>query len=253
MTNAMSSALSGACAKPLPIPINGHRYAASIVIPVYNEEAILEQLMSELHDTFAGMPCAIEFLICENGSNDGTGAIAGNLSANHQHVRSISLGQPRYGAAIRMGIMQADADIVVIFNADLWDAQFFERAVELLADGVDLVVGSKRLPESLDERPRIRRTITAWFNGLLRFAFGYSGTDTHGIKAVRRSRIVPILERCVTQREVFDTEFVLRAQRAGLVIRELPIHVADRRAARLSLLKRAPATLFDLVRIWRTL
>jgi len=134
-------------------------------------------------------------------------------------------------------------------SAELWDAQFFQRAVELLADGVDLVVGSKRLPESLDERPRIRRTITAWFNGLLRFAFGYSGTDTHGIKALRRSVLMPILDKCCTDGEIFDTEFVLRAQRAGLTRRELPVNIRDTRPPRLSLLRRVPGTLVDLIRL----
>jgi len=232
---------------------NGHRYAASVVIPVCNEEALLEKLINDLQDRFSRLPLLIEFVICENGSRDATKNIGAHLAAKHQHVRLVSLERPAYGAAIRAGVVQSDSEFVVIFNADLYDLTFFIRALDLFEAGADLIIGSKCLRQSIDRRPLLRRAITASFNWLLRVGFRYTGTDTHGMKAIRRSRIIPIFERCRTEHEVFDTEFVLKAQRAGLKITELPVCVDDGRPARIALLRRVPSTLRDLATVWRTL
>ncbi len=75
---------------------------------------------------------------------------------------------------------------------------------------------------------------------------GFKGTDTHGVKLLRREKIIEIVQECQTDQEVFDTELILRAQKRGLKIKELPVIVREKRITRYSLIKRVPRTLKDL-------
>ncbi len=234
-------------------PDRESRTAVSVVIPVHNEAALLCGLIGSLIAQFRQRGLAAEFLVCENGSTDGTVTIANELASAFGNVRLLSLCGRSYGMALRMGILHARYDQVVIFNADLWSMDFCVRATERLSSGADIVIGSKCLVRQNDKRALIRRLITWSFNSFLRVAFGFSGTDTHGMKALRRSRLLPILQSCTTNGEVFDTELVLRAQYGGLEILEIPVCVQDLRPARLSLLRRVPSTARDLMAIARSL
>jgi glycosyltransferase AglD len=227
--------------------------AVSVVVPIYNEEAIVRDLVTMLLKFFGAFPFRTELLLCENGSMDGTRDIALDLAAQYDNVTLRSLEEPSYGSALKVGIRHAAADLVVIFNADLWCKRFFVDAVLLLQGGYDMVIGSKQLVPSKDLRPPVRRAITRTFNAFLRTFFGFAGTDTHGMKALRRSRILGALDDCVTEREVFDTELVLRFQKRGGRICEVPTEARDGRPPRFSLLRRVPGTIADLYRIRRTL
>ncbi|MHB1798582.1 MAG: glycosyltransferase family 2 protein [Vulcanimicrobiaceae bacterium] len=232
--------------------LSGCEFAASIVIPLYNEASILSDLVPRLIEEFSEFPFLTEFLLCENGSQDMTREIASRFAEEHANVRMLTIDSPSYGAAIRAGIEAAQADLVVIFNADLWCKHFFFEAVLLLQAGYDMVIGSKCLISSNDQRPAVRRWITWSFNVFLKFVFGFRGTDTHGMKALRRSKCLPVMRRCYTSKEVFDTELVLKAQRANLRMCEVPTEVHDTRPARLSILRRIPSTIRDLIVIRRT-
>lgn len=221
-------------------------YAVSIVIPLHNEEDILANLVTQLIEEFGRFQFGTEFLLCENGSRDNTQQIAEHLASEHLNVRLETMKDASYGRALMRGIERAQGDFIVIFNADLWCKQFFVESLLLLQSGCDVVVGSKRLNPALDRRPWMRRAITAGFNVFLKHAFKFNGTDTHGMKALRRSAILPVMAKCLTSKEVFDTELMIKAQRANLNIKEIAVGVRDLRPARLSLIKRVPSTLRDL-------
>ena len=99
----------------------------------------------------------------------------------------------------------------------------------------------------------LRRVGTAVFNWLLRTVVGSDVSDTHGIKAFRTSVVKELLPEVVLRQDLFDTELVIRAERAGKRITELPVVVEERRAARSSLLRRIPRTLLGIVTLRRTL
>src|SRR5262249_22085884 len=153
----------------------------SVVIPVYNEEAILSASLSELRERLAELGWSYEILLAENGSRDRTVAIAEQLARKHAELRVLSLGQPNYGAALKQGILAARGEFVVCDEIDLCDVDFYKRALVLLESGsADLVVGSKIVAGSHDRRPLIRRAATKVMNGLLRVLVDFQGTDTHG-------------------------------------------------------------------------
>lgn len=228
----------------------------SIVIPAYNEEEILmdeiRRLISELEKDIPGT--SYEIVLSENGSTDSTPDIARELSEEFPVVRVISSQEANYGKALKKGIVESRGDIVVVFNADFWDVSALEKARRLLTSGTDVVVCSKNLPGSHDKRPLFRRILTKIFNNIvLRVVFGYPGTDTHGIKMFRREKILPIVSACQTDRDLFDTEIILRSYKAGLRIQEIPITCEEKRASNYGIVRHMPRIAKDIWRLRRSL
>ena len=218
----------------------------TIVLPAYNEE---ESIRESVEAILRGLDGPVEVLIVENGSTDRTREIAEAIAREHAAVRVLSLPAPSYGKALKTGLREAGGDAVAICNVDFYDLGFVRSAIGLLA-GYDAVVGSKALDPGRDRRPAHRRLITRAFNLGLALLFGFRGTDTHGLKVFRRETIREVLPRCRTDGEIFDTEMILRCQKAGLRIREIPVEVIEKRPTRLGLLRRVPSTARDLVKLF---
>lgn len=223
----------------------------SIVIPVYNEEAILHAAVVDLRERLRPLNWSYEIVLAENGSRDRTLAIAEELAAKYPEVRYFSFGEPNYGGALRRGIVtEARGEIVICEEIDLCDTDFHVRAVEALSKGsVDMVIGSKLLQGSNDDRPLARHAASIFYNGLLRVTLGFQGTDTHGLKAFLRAPVLPIAKACVVEKDVFASELVIRAYREGLRIREIPVRVMEKRPPSINLMKRVPNVLRSLAKL----
>lgn len=213
----------------------------SIVIPVYNEEGLLRGSVLELEDKLRRFGWTYELLLCENGSRDRTIEIGRDIEAEHPQVRMLSTGQPNYGLAMKQGILNARGTFVICDEIDLLDTEFYARAMALLErSDTELVVGSKAMVGSNDQRPLFRRAATRVYNGLLRAVCRYPGTDTHGLKAFRRESLLETARRCVLDRDVFASEFVIRAHREGKKVVEIPFAVREKRPPSIRLFKRVP-------------
>ena len=231
-------------------PAGGPRPQISIVIPVYNEQAILHAAVVDLRERLAPLGWTYEIILAENGSRDETLVIASDLHHKYPEVRFFSQGEPNYGGALRRGIEVARGDIVICDEIDLCDTEFHRHAVELLSTGkFDMVIGSKLTEGSHDERPFMRHAASQLYNGLLRYSLGFRGTDTHGLKAFVRAPLLPIARACVVEKDVFASEFVIRAYRAGLRVREIPVRVLEKRPPSINLFKRVPNVLRSLAKL----
>jgi len=219
----------------------------SIVIPVYNEEGILHSAVVDLRERLAPFGWQYEIVLAENGSRDGTVAVADQLGEKYPEVRRISVSSPNYGRALRAGILAARGKLVVCDEIDLCDVDFHRRAVALLEQGsAEMVIGSKLITGASDERPLFRHAASMVYTTLLRGLLGFRGSDTHGLKAFVREVGAPVAERCLTDKDVFASEFVIRAYRAGIAIVELPIRVKEKRPPSINLFKRVPNVLGNL-------
>lgn len=222
----------------------------SIVIPVYNEEAILHAAVVDLRERLLPLDWHYEIILAENGSKDRTVEIAGQLSKKYPEVRSLSAGEPNYGRALREGIRMARGDIVLCDEIDLCDTDFHQRAVALLESGeLDMVIGSKLIAGAEDERPWARHAASLFYTSLLRTLLGFRGTDTHGLKAFVRERLIEHVDACVVEKDVFASEFVIRAYRAGVRIREIPVRVMEKRPPSINLFKRVPNVLRSVAKL----
>ena len=222
----------------------------SIVIPVYNEEGILRGSVLELQEKLARFGWKYELLLCENGSRDRTIEIGKELEIEHPEVRMLHAGQPNYGLAMKMGILEAKGDYVICDEIDLLDTEFYARAMALLErSDTEMVVGSKAMVGSNDQRPLFRRLATRVYNGLLRVTCRFPGTDTHGLKAFRRAALLETARRCVLDRDVFASEFVIRAHREGKKVVEIPFAVREKRPPSINLTKRVPHVVKSVARL----
>lgn len=224
----------------------------SVVIPVYNEEGILsasvEDLFANIRDSDKLAGLSFEVILSANGCRDRTVDIAYRLMERHPELRLLETDEPNYGLALREGIRNARGRFVVCDEIDLCDVSFYERALyRLREEGYDMVVGSKRLERSFDRRPPFRRFASSVVNGLLWLSTGFKGTDTHGLKAFHRERLLEVVDACVVDKDMFASEFVIRAGRMNFRVTEIPVEVIEKRAPSIQLTRRVPRVLRQLV------
>lgn len=223
----------------------------SIIIPIYNEEAILHSAVVDLIDRFGALDWPFELILAENGSTDATVAIARELSERFDVVKFTTAGEPNYGKALKEGMLMARGEFVVCDEIDLCDTDFHKRALDLLERGeADLVIGSKSMQGASDERPMLRRAGTHVINGMLRVSLGFKGTDTHGLKAFRRAKLLDIARQCLVDKDLFASEFVIRAERGGIRTREIPVRVLEKRPPSIGLVRRVPNVLKNLAKLF---
>jgi glycosyltransferase involved in cell wall biosynthesis len=220
-------------------------------MPAHNEHDYLADAVTEVVNGLRTIGELFEVIISENGSADGTAEVADTLAAQYPEVRVLRSPEADYGQALRDGFLAARGDAVANFDVDYIDLSFLAAARALItaAPGPAVVVASKRGPGANDTRPLGRRLVTATFSQVLRVGFGLKVSDTHGMKVMRRAELAPLVDACRFGADLFDTELILRAERAGLSVAELPVTVRDTRPPRSSIVRRIPRSLAGLVRL----
>jgi glycosyltransferase involved in cell wall biosynthesis len=210
--------------------------------------AALDRLFTELD----GVEADFAVVLAENGSTDGTGEIAEGIADHESRLQVLRLPEPNYGSAMRAGFGAASSDWVVNFDIDYFSADFLRSALALASEA-DVVLASKRAKGAEDKRSLLRRMGTLGFNLLLKILFRSSVSDTHGMKMVRGSIARQLTPTVISNLDLFDTELVIRAERAGARILEVPARVEELRETRSSFLSRVPRTLKGLWLIRRAL
>jgi glycosyltransferase involved in cell wall biosynthesis len=224
----------------------------SVVIPVYNEESIIVSATEAIIAHLTALGISYEILLCENGSRDATWKLVNELAAKHKQVRPLQVGTPghvNYGLALKTCILASRGALILNDEIDIGNFDFYDSALTILQNepSVVMVVGSKTLSSSNDKRPVVRRFATWCVNMMLRFLLGFRGTDTHGLKAWRREKLEGLVRSCITERDIFTSELVIRAERAGYMVKEIPIEIEETRAARTPLMKRVPHVLKNIL------
>jgi glycosyltransferase involved in cell wall biosynthesis len=227
----------------------------SIVIPIYNEQGILHAAIVDVRERLKPFGWSYEIILAENGSKDETVRIAEELAAKYAdpkdgQIRLMSLGEPNYGKALKHGILLARGEFVICDEIDLCDTDFHHRAVEILETGeADLVIGSKLAVGAEDDRPMWRHAASMGYSAMLRIILGFRGTDTHGLKAFRRVALLDTVRACLVDKDVFASELVIRADRGGVTIREIPVRVIEKRPPSINLFKRVPNVLKSIAKL----
>ncbi len=222
----------------------------TIVIPIHNEAEFLPRALPHLLRELDGVAADCHIILVENGSTDGTADTARRLSPG-QPIEVMVHPEPDYGGAMRAGFLAATGEWVVNFDIDYYSGGFLAQALAL-SEQADLIIASKRNPQSQDNRSLTRRMGTYVFNVALRLILNSHVSDTHGMKAFRKDLVERVAPLVVSRKDIFDTELVLRAERMGYRIAEVPVVVQEMREARSSLWRRAPRTLKGLFQLRST-
>ncbi len=224
-----------------------------IVVPVRNEERDLAPsirlLVGYLRTSF---PFTARVTIADNGSTDGTWAIAGRLARELAEVRAVRLEQPGRGRALRAIWSQSDAEVLAYMDVDLsTDLNALLPLVAPLVSGhSDLAIGTRLARGSRVIRGPKRELISRCYNALLHACLGARFSDAQcGFKAIRREQARALLPLTRDTGWFFDTELLVLAERAGLRIHEVPVDWIDDLDSRVDIVATALADLRGMARL----
>ena len=198
----------------------------SVVFPVSNEEAVLEQGLRTLAVFLegCGLP-AFEILVIESGSTDGSARIADRLAAQLPCVRVIHEDRRNgFGAAIQLGYRAARMDWIWLMTPDLpFALETLHAALALPLDQFDAVL-SYRVNQS---RHPLRRLQSLVFNQSVKLLFGLPVRCVNAAFKLIRRRLVGDVE-FHSRGWTFDTELVWTLQGRGARVYEIPISLIER-------------------------
>ena len=203
----------------------------SIIIPVYNEENTLAQIIERVYQVSLG-EIIKEIIVSNDGSTDGTPGVISELKQKHTDLivwnSPTNLGK---GAAVRQGLSLSTGELIVIQDADLEldPEDFTALLLPLLNHQTDVVYGS-RFKRRTSQIPRRSRLANRGLTALTNLLFGSRLTDMEtAYKMFRRTVIQNMRLRCVHYD--FELEFTANVLRKGYHIIEVPIQYTPRTAS----------------------
>ena len=224
-----------------------------IVVPVRNEQRDLapsvRRLVSYLRE---GFPFTARVTIADNGSTDGTWAIADRLARELDEVRAVRMEQPGRGRALRAIWSTSDAEVLAYMDVDLSTDlnALLPLVAPLLSGHSDLAIGTRLARGSRVIRGPKRELISRCYNMLLHTCMGARFSDAQcGFKAIRREQARALLPLTQDTGWFFDTELLVLAERAGLRIHEIPVDWIDDLDSRVDIIATALADLRGMARL----
>ncbi len=226
----------------------------SLVIPAYNESAIIQDTIRAASDKLAELAEEYEVLIVDDGSTDGMDRLVREWGDPHVRLERYTPNHGK-GRAVRTGMLAAQGDIILCTDADLaYGVEIFSLILERFQEGdADLVIGSRRMEgEGYQNYPPLRILMSKCFGLLSRVVSGLSYDTQCGIKGYRRQAARDIFSRCTADGFSFDFEVLMRSDRMGLKVEQIPVSVINFRASKVNVVKDSARMFRDVFRIRRT-
>ena len=220
----------------------------SIVIPIYNEEEILEESLNNILSMCQRTKLDFEIILSENGSTDNTKNIAAEISESSNNIKLIKNGTPNYGEALKRGFLACENEIIIAFDIDYYSEKFLLECLRLESE-YSGIIASKRMAESQDGRRLIRKIATSFFVIILKILFGTNLSDTHGMKGVKKESVDNFIQKVVSTQDLFDTELLMRIEKNGQKFKEVPSKINEIRPSVSLIYKRIPRTVKSLLKL----
>jgi dolichol-phosphate mannosyltransferase len=219
----------------------------SLVIPAYNEEAVIAQAIQEADEALARFDREYEILVVDDGSSDNTAAVAAAAARQRPHVHLLRHdGNRGYSAALRTGFEAARYERVAFTDADCqFDLADLAPLLQL-SDHFPLAVGYR-----VDRQDPAQRRFFSWgYNLLVRGLFGTRVRDCDcALKVFRKDALARLLPQ--TDGFFVNTEMLARARQLGYPVAEVGVRHRPRPAGASKVsLRDIPRTLATLVPFW---
>jgi glycosyltransferase involved in cell wall biosynthesis len=198
----------------------------SAVIPVFNDRNALERAIPASLEVLGGITDRFELIIAEDGSTDGSADLVREWEGRDPRVRLFHsderLGR---GKALQVAFSSAAGDIVCYYDVDLaTDMRHLPELIAGIREGADVSTGSRLLGGADVERTAERDIASKGYNALVRLVLGSKLHDHQcGFKGFRKQRLMALLPAVRSDHWFWDTEVLVRAQRAGYAVREFPV------------------------------
>jgi glycosyltransferase involved in cell wall biosynthesis len=230
----------------------------SIIIPAFNEEGRLADTLEKIASYVRDKRPDSEVIVVDDGSTDGTAALAESWRDRIPQLRVVSNGTNRgKGFSVRHGSLEAKGDIILFTDADL--SSPIEEGEKLFAalQSRDVAIGSRAVDRSLIEvhQSPFREFAGIIFNRIVRAILWLPFVDTQcGFKAFRRERCRIIFEQQTIERFGFDPELLYLARHHGLSTVEVPVRWAHSPATKVSMMRDSIQMFLDVFVIrWNAL
>ena len=224
-----------------------------IVVTVLNEEKILQKSIMTLDEYMAKhLPYRYQITIADNGSQDKTLEIAKNLAEKHQSVQVVSLAERGRGRALKRVWQNSSADILTYMDVDLSTSldDFLPMIQPLVAGEAGVAIGSRLTKGSKTTRGVKREFISRCYNNIIKWTSGTKFSDAQcGFKAIRRDVAAKFLPKIKDNEWFFDTELLIKTERAGVPIHEQPVTWTEDTDSRVKIVKTAVDDLKGLYRV----
>lgn len=189
----------------------------SVVVPAYRQEATIVQDVQNIDRTVRAIHHDYEIIVVVDGFVDATYERAQALAS--ARIRILGYGQNGgKGHAVRYGMRQATGDLVAFIDAGMdLDPAGLARFLSIMHEAdADIVIGSKRHPESRVQYPLIRRVYSFGYHALVWALFGLRLRDTQvGLKLFKRQVIDDVEPLLLVKRFAFDIELLVVAGLTG--------------------------------------
>lgn len=223
----------------------------SLVIPAYNESKIIADTIRTVSSKLAELAEDYEVVIIDDGSSDNTAAVVENCGDSRVRLERYTPNHGK-GRAVRVGVLAAKGDVILCTDADLaYGVDVFAAILEKFASGnMDLVIGSRRIaPNGYKNYPPIRLLTSKCFGLLVKMVSGLVYDTQCGIKGYRREAARKIFSKCTIDGFSFDFEVLMRADKLGLRVEQIPVSVVNFRESKVDIVKDSYRMFRDLFRI----
>ncbi len=227
----------------------------NVTIPVYNEEKVLEQSISSLHEflTKEFTDFDWEIVIADNASIDNTLNVAKSLKEKFSKVDYIHLDQKGRGRALKKTWTESDADIVSYMDVDLSTnlSHFPEMIRGMVKGGYEIATGSRLMRGSRTKRSFKREFISRSYNLMIKSMFFTKFSDAQcGFKAVTRNIVNRIIDPYVEDTGwFFDSELLIIGEKLGFKILDVPVEWIEDLDTRVKIVKTATDDIKGLIRV----
>jgi dolichyl-phosphate beta-glucosyltransferase len=224
----------------------------SVIIPCFNERARLRRTLDEVAAWARARGRAIEIIVADDGSTDGTPDIAREWAAEIGGLRIVAL--PRNegkGAAVRAGLLAARASLRAFVDADgATPFEEIEVLETLVARGADVAVGSRTLDTSKVDALVHRQFFGLLFRTLVRTLLVRTVEDTQcGFKLFRADAAERLFTEQLVPGFAFDVEVIGRAERAGLHVAETAVRWREQPGSKVRVLIDGMKMALDVLRL----
>jgi glycosyltransferase AglD len=226
----------------------------SLVLPAYNEVDYLSPAVENSIQAIKEFSQSFEIIIAEDGSTDGTAERAEELAQKNLCVRHIHRDQRLgRGTALNNAFKYSRGQVIVYMDLDLaTDISFLKPLVQAITlEGYDFSTGSRMLPESRAERTFSRSISSKTYNFLVRHMLGSKLRDHQcGFKAFKRGPVLSLLDEVDAKHWFWDTEILVRAQRNGFKVKEIPVEWKSGKGTKVNLFKDSWNMFRQIMRLW---
>jgi glycosyltransferase involved in cell wall biosynthesis len=228
---------------------SSYRNSISVFLPVFNDQATIGTLVKDALSVLPSFTDDYEVILVDDGSTDGSAALADELARTSAHVKVVHHANNRgYGAVLRTGFQHATRDLIFYTDGDgQYDVLELALLIPLMTEGVDVVNGYKIKRQD----NRYRKASGAIYNSLARYLFRLPIRDVDcDFRLIRRTAMQGIL--LSKSSGAVCVELVRKLNIAGCVFREVPVHHHPRPHGKSQFFtpRRVARTIFDFCAIW---